>query len=789
MIKNYLNTAWRNLVRNKFFSAINILGLALGLTCSLLIILWVQDERSVDAFHAHGKELYQVYERMYFDGKILADYPTQGILAQELKRVIPEIEYSSSLEWNTTNTFEANHKISKMPGSFAGPDFFRMFSYPLLQGNAQTALTTLEGIAISKKMANLFFGSPEQALGKTIRYENSDNFIITAVFDDLPANSSLQFEFLRSWKAFEKENADWINNWGNTDAPTYIQLRQGAIPAQVEAKIRDFVYRYHEKTKGFRVELGLIPYSEKYLHSTFKNGQIDGGRIEYVRLFSLVAVFILLIACINFMNLTTARSAKRAKEVGVRKVVGAARFTLMTQFLGEALVLTFLSILVALVLVSLLIPLFNGLTGKHLFLPLAKPAFWWVLLGLLSLVGLVAGSYPAIFLSSLNPIRVLKGVLKFNWGGIIFRKGLVVFQFALSVILIVSMIVIYRQLNYIQTKNLGFDRTNLVYLPLEGELSQKYGLFKENALKFPGIQEVSKIRQPPTGLYSHTGDIRWVGKAPNLVASFVITDVGYDFVKTMRLKLTEGRDFSPDFATDSASFILNETAVKRMGYKDPIGKTLWWGSHQGRIIGILQDFHFVSLHQTIEPLVIRLNESRESGTLLVRLEAGRTRQALANLEKVCKELNPKFPFSYQFADEEFAKLYKSEQVVGKLSNYFAFMAIFVSCLGLFGFATFSVEQRTKEIGVRKVMGASVPHILAQLAANFLKPVFIALLIALPISGFAMNYWLSDFSYRASMDWWIFAVAGLLTLGIALITVSYQSIRASLMNPVKSLRTE
>jgi putative ABC transport system permease protein len=789
MIRNYLKTAWRNLVRNKFFSAINILGLGLGMACSLLIMLWVQDERSVDAFHVNGKQLYQVYERRYFDGKTEADFPTQALLAQELKRAIPEISYSSSLEWNSTNTFEVNNKINKLSGSFAGADFFTMFSYPLLQGTTQTALASLNGIAISRKMANMFFGSPELAMGKTIRYENSDNFTISAVFEDLPVNSSQQFDFLRSWKAFEKENADWINFWGNTDAPTFIQLKEGANPALVEAKIKDFIYRYQKKSKGFRVELGLIPFPEKYLHSTFKNGQPDGGRIEYVRLFSIIAIFILLIACINFMNLATARSAKRAKEVGVRKVIGAARINLIMQFMGEAMLLTLLSIVVAILFATLMLPLFNNLTGKQLSLPFNKPVFWTALLGLLSCSGFVAGSYPAIFLSSLNPIRVLKGSLKFNWGAGFFRQGLVVFQFSLSIILIVSMIVIYRQLNYIQTKNLGFDRTNLLYVPLEGELSQKYALFKERASRLPGILSVSKIRQAPTTLYTHSGEIKWIGKDPNLVASFVITDVGYDFAKTMSLKFAEGRDFSENFGTDSTAFILNETAVKKIGYKQPIGKALWWGNHEGQIIGVLKDFHFASMHQAIEPLIIRLHESRQSGTMLVRLQAGKTKEGLADLQRLCAEINPNFPFTYQFSDEEFTKLYKSEQTVSKLSNYFAFMAIFISCLGLFGLATFSAEQRTKEIGVRKVLGASIPNIISLLSTNFLKPVAIAMIISFPISWFAMDRWLSDYSYKITVGWPVFAIAGLMTVGIALLTVSYQSIAAALMNPVKSLRTE
>ncbi|HSC38061.1 MAG TPA: FtsX-like permease family protein, partial [Chitinophagaceae bacterium] len=401
----------------------------------------------------------------YYDGKVGADYPTQGLLAGELKRVIPEIQYASSLEWNSLNTFEAGDKIGKMPGSFAGADFFTMFSYPLLQGTAQSALNSLNGIAVSRKMAEYFFGSAEKAIGKNILYENRDNFQVTAVFENLPANSSQQFDFVRSWLAFEKENNDWIHHWGNTDAPTFVQLHKDADPAKVEAKIKDFVYRYMEKPKGVIIELALQPYTEKYLHSVFKNGQIDGGRIEYVRLFSIIAVFILLIACINFMNLATARSAKRAREVGVRKVVGAARSGLMGQFLGEALLLTLFSVIIAVFLAAVLLPAFNLLTGKQLSLPFGKPVFWLSLLGLLMVAGLVSGSYPALYLSSLNPIRVLKGHLTFTWKAVFFRKSLVVFQFALSILLIIGMIVTYRQLDYIQTKNIGYNRENLLYMP------------------------------------------------------------------------------------------------------------------------------------------------------------------------------------------------------------------------------------------------------------------------------------------------------------------------------------
>ncbi len=788
MLTNYLKIAWRNLIRNKVYSFINIAGLALGIACSLLILLWVQDERSVDGFHTNGKNLYQVYERKYYDGKVEAGYETQGLLADELKRVIPEVQYASSLDWTRLATFQVGDKVNKVEGNFAGANFFRMFSYPLLAGNLNSALETPNGIAISRKMANQFFGSPEKALGKAIRYENKVDLTVTAIFENLPANSSHQFDFLRTWTDFVKEN-DWVHNWDNDSPSAFIQLRPEADPVKVEAKIKDFLLRYLPKNKSFRVELALQAYPEKYLHSTLKNGRIEGGRIDYVRLLSFVAIFILLIACINFMNLATARSAKRAKEVGVRKAIGAARSALMGQFVGEAMLITFLAMLFAISLVILIIPAFNNLTGKQLTLPISQPMFWATLLGLLLLTGFVSGSYPALFLSTLNPVRILKGSLRFSPGAANFRKALVMFQFGLAVLLVVGMIVMYRQMNYIQTKNLGYNRENLIYIPLEGEIGKKYDLFKEEVGKMPGILTVSRMRGTPTVIAHHTGSFAWPGKDPNQAISFADETVGYDFVKAAGLTLKEGRDFSKAFGTDSVSFLVNEAALGKIGYKTGVDQPLSWENRNGKIIGVLKDFHFGSMHETIEPLILRLDEKRAWGTILVRTETGKTKEALASLEKVTHELNPSFPFTYQFSDLEYTKLYQSEQVVSQLATYFAILSIFISCLGLFGLATFTAEQRTKEIGVRKVLGASAASVVALLCRDFLKPVLLAILIASPIAWYAMNRWLEGFAYRIDIAWWVFALAGLLSIGIALLTVSFQSIRAALMNPVKSLRSE
>ncbi len=790
MIKNYLLVALRNLKRNKVFSFINLLGLALGMACSLLIIFWVQDERSMDAFHSNKDRLYNIYENQFFDGKISSGYYTPGLLAQELKKKIPEIE--KSIDWQMygdRQTFQVGDKIVKEEGSSADADFFSMLSFPLLAGKAATALNDPSYIAISRKMAGHFFGSPAEALGKMIRYENKKDFKVMAVFEDMPNNSSYKFDFVLNWFHFLEENS-WAKDWGNNGPATSIMLRADANPALVAAKIKKFLDGYNkEQDKTFRIELAMQRFDELHLHSNFKNGQVSGGRIEYVRLFSIIAIFIMLIACINFMNLTTARSVKRAKEIGIRKVVGALRGILIRQFIGEAMLLTFLATVIALVLTVLMLPAFNSLTSKEIAFPFQSAVFWAELVALIAVTGFISGSYPALFLSSFNPATVLKGTLKFSAGAALFRKGLVVFQFVLSIVLIIGTIIVSKQVRYIQNKNLGFDRESLIYVPVEGDLRQKYTLFKEQALHMPGIKLVTRMTETPTGLGSNTGGVDWDGKDPATRPMFTQASVGYDYVKTMGIKLAQGRDFSREFGTDSVNYIINEAALRRIGYKDPIGKRLtFWGT-KGAIVGVIKDFHYQSLRAPIEPLVLRLRDKEDWGTILVKTEKGKTKEALANLGQLCKTLNPQFPFTYYFADEEFNKLYKSESVIDKLSNYFAFLAIFISCMGLLGLAMFTAEQRTKEIGIRKVLGASTTGLFALMSKEFLQLVIIALIIAAPLAWWAMSSWLRDYEYRTDISWWVFAVAGVLAIAIALVTVSFQAIKAALANPVKSLRAE
>ena len=789
MLKNYLKIALRNLWKNKSFSFINVFGLALGMACSLLIMLWVQDEKAVDGFFKNSHRIFSVYERQYYDKKIEAFHGTPGILSDEIKKVIPEIQYASPMAWNGFSTFQSGDKIMKEEGNQAGADFFKIFSYKLLQGNASTALNTPLSIAISRKMAEDFFGTPQSAIGKTIRYENQKDFKITAVFENIPRQSSRKFDFLLNWNAFLERNS-WAKDWGNNGPSTLIMLRPNADAAAVDKKITKFLDNYNkDQSAAFRIELGIQRYDDMYLHSLFKNGKLAGGRIEYVRLFSIVAIFILLIACINFMNLTTARSVKRAREIGIRKVVGAIRTVLMRQFIGEAVLLSIFALIIALALVSLILPSFNSITGKEIILPISHGSFWISLAALTLVTGFISGSYPAIFLSSLNPIRVLKGTLKFSTGAAWFRKGLVVFQFALSTILIIGTIVVSKQVDYVQSQNLGYDRENLIYIPIEGELTRKYSLFKEQALKIPGVQYVTTMTQAPTQIENGTGGVEWEGKDPDTKPMFTQAGAGYDFVKTLKLTVLQGRDFSKDFATDSVGYLLNEAALKKIGYKDPVGKPLTFWEKKGTIIGVLKNFHFNSFHQPINPIIIRLAENDGYGALLVCTQPGQTKQALSGLEKVCKELNPKFPFTYNFSDDEYQKLYKSEQVVSKLANSFAFLAIFISCLGLLGLAMFTAEQKTKEIGIRKVLGASVASLFTLMSKEFLLLVSLALIIAAPIAWWMMSNWLQNYAYRIPITWWMFLLAGGLAVLIALITVSFQATKAAVANPIRSLRTE
>ena len=790
MLQNYFKIVWRTIRNHKAFSVLNIFGLALGIACSLLIFLWVRDEKSIGLLQANNKGLYILYERETVDGKKQAGYWTPGLLATELKKKIPEIKYATDWSNEDGANFDVNGKALKQSGLYADSDFFQMFNYSLLEGNAASALNSPSTIALSEAMAQRFFGSAQAAIGKTIRFEARRNFTVSAVFANPTSFSSQKFDFVINWMAHLEDNG-WLKDWSNNSPSTVVLLHPQANTAAVEKKLKKFLFAYHHDfNSGFSLELGLQPFQDAYLHSNFVDGEISGGRIEYVRLFSIVAIFILVIACINFMNLTTARAAKRSKEIGIRKVAGAVRGILVRQFLSEAVLIAAGATIIALLMVNGALPFFNTLTGKEILFPFASYAFWLALAGLILVTGLLAGSYPALFLSAFQPIQVLKGSLKSSWKSILFRRGLVVFQFVLSIVLIIGTIVVARQVSYVQHANLGYDKENLVYLPLEGKLAKQYSLFKQQALGIPGVQAVAYLSDAPSYIGGNiTGTVSWTGKQPGSNQQVTVTATGYDFVKTMRLTILQGRDFSRDFAGDSAGYLLNEEAVALTGYKDPIGQPFELWGRKGKIIGVLKNFHLTDLHQRIPPLVVHLDEANEGGCILVRTNRGDTKVVLAGLKSLCSTINPQFPFSYLFTDEAFLKLYKSEEVVSNLSDCFAALAIIISCMGLLGLAMYRVELRTKEIGIRKVLGAGIFSILTLLTGEFLLLVLFALVIASPLAWWAMQTWLQGYAYRTVMEWWIFGLAGVIALAIALLTIGFQAVKAALGNPVKSLRAE
>lgn len=787
MLTNYLKIAWRNLLRNQTFSVINVLGLALGLACSLIILLWVQDELAIDRFHASDERLFRVMENQAWAGQDVNTTPaTPGILAENLKKDFPEVEKAAVMTYETNFLLTVGNTFGKEKGRFASEEFLSMFSFPLRQGDIRTALARPDAIVLSEKLAHKYFPN-QNALGKTVRLNKTDDLMVTGVMADVPENSSLKFDYLGSWALFLKYNA-WVKQWSNNGPRTFVLLNPNVEPEQFSEKIRNYIALKTNKQTS-NIELFLQKNSDAYLYSNFKNGQSDGGRIEYVRMFVIVAVFILIIACINFMNLATARSVKRAKEVGVRKVVGAGRQSLIAQFVGESLLISFLALSVAVLVVVLLLPVFNELTGKKLAFQVTDLSLWFLLLSLTLLTGLLSGSYPALFLSSLKPVVVLKGVLKFKPSATIFRKGLVVFQFSLSILLIVGMIIIYRQIRYIQTKNLGFDKENLVYMPLEGELQKNYQAFRSELMTQPGIKEVSASWSDPLEVGSSTIGVTWPGKDTTQRILFNQTAVHYGYLKAMSVRLKEGRDFSPAHTTDTTNYIINETAARKIGYKNPVGKELTFWGRKGTIVGVVKDYHINSLHVAIDPLILHMQRGGFDGVVMVRSEAGRTEDALTSLEKTFRTFNPEYPFEYKFTDQEFGNTYKSEKIISELANYFAFLAIFISCLGLFGLAAFTAEQRTKEIGIRKVLGASVTNIVLMLSKDFLWLVLLSSLVALPVAWWTMSSWLEKYANRIDIEWWMFAVAVVAALFIALFTISFQSIKAALMNPVKSLKTE
>lgn len=786
MIKNYLKIAWRSLLKGKGYSFINIFGLALGLSCFMLISLWIRDELSYNHFLTDADRIYAVRVNALFNGEIQTGNMTPGPLEPALRSDIPEIEAVTKLGYAPDLLLSTENKSVKEKGWYASSDFFKVFPFKTLSGNPSQALASIDQIVITKTLSIKHFNTVN-AIGKTIEVDKNKVYTVGAVIDDIPENSTVQFAWLLNFKINEQ---DWMKTWGNNSFQTYVKLKPNTTAAQAMASMKNIYNRYETGMKSTPI---LQPIKDIYLYGSYKNGKPDGGRIAYVHIFLLVALFILVIACVNFMNLATARSAKRAKEVGVLKTVGAPRKTLIIQFYIESLLTTLTAVMLAFIFVWLFLPYFNSSFGKHIALDSSDPILWYGILVLVFFTTFIAGSYPAIFLSSFQPINILKGNFTSRKHGpkldvLTIRKCLVVFQFTLSIFLIVSILVIGNQVNYIQNMNLGMDKENVLYVPLEGNLYTKSETFRQKAASLPSVVAASTVGMLPMNLQSTSNDLSWDGKDPNLQTATTVGLVGYDFTKTMHIDIVSGRDFSIEHPSDTSAYVINETAAKLMGMKDPVGKQINFWNGKQIIIGVMKDFHTESLHTPIKPLVLCFS-NEENGYMMVRTQAGKLKEALTALSTITKNMNPDYPFEYHFADETYEEMYKSEQQVNLLVRYFGALAIIISCMGLFALVSFAAEQRTKEISIRKVVGASLINIVNLLSKDFLKLVLGAVFIAFPLAFWAVSKWLNSFEYKIDLGWEIFVLAGAISLLIALLTVSIQAIKAALANPVNSLRNE
>jgi putative ABC transport system permease protein len=798
MLKNYFKSAWRNLLRDKGFSVINILGLSVGMAGAILILLWLQNEISFDKFQANKNNLYEVYGlASNVDGKAVAIDVTSQPLGPFLKQSYPEVEAAARVKDINSFLFTANNKsFTGIQGSFVDPSFLQMFSFPLVEGNKNEQLKNGYSISITEKLAKKLFGNGpngyRDAIGKNIKIDSVDNFTVTGILKDLPSNTRFKFEYLVSWDYLKKlgqgySNEDWLSN----NTPTYVLLKPNTDVAAFNAKIKDITRRNSGRNDVWTHF--LFPLNQWHLYSDFENGKPAGGRIETVRVFGMIAVFILLIACINFMNLSTAGSEKRAKEVGIRKVAGAGKGLLIGQFITEAFLTACMAGLIALLLVQLTLPSFNTLINTQLFVPYGSVNFWLYALAFIVLTSLLAGSYPAFYLSSFKPISIFKKQFKKSQAAVSPRKVLVVLQFTFAIILIISTIVVRNQIQYAQDRETGYSKSNLIHVNFVGDIEKNYALIKQELISTGIASSVTKTMAAIAQDGYHSWGLRWANEIPkdtNTTITLFSTDA--DLVKTAGLHLIDGRDIDINkYPADSFSVVLNETAVRLMGFRSPVGQVIYnpFNNVKWNVVGVVKDYVTSSPYEEIPPIVV-MGPGAWFNTMHIKLSAANSTGAnLAKAERIFKRYNPAYPFDYQFVDQEYARQFDDQQRTKTLAGLFATLAIFISCLGLFGLSVYVAESRVKEIGVRKVLGASVVNNAKLLSFDFVKLVIFSIIIATPVAWYAMNRWLQDYTYRINIGWGIFVAAGLLAIVIALLTVSFQSIKAAIANPVKSLRTE
>jgi putative ABC transport system permease protein len=771
MVKNYIKIAWRNIVRHKAYSSINIAGLAIGIACASMIFLWVQDELTFNHNFEKRNNLYTIFENQTYNGKISTFRATPGPMAKALKADIPGIKNAARTAGSDNQLFSLGDKAINEPGSYADAEILPMLTLPFIYGKSENALLQIHSVVVSETMAKKFFGNTDP-VGKTLRMNNEQDFTVTGVFKDLPKNSTLQFHWLVPLTNIDHK-MPWMQEWGANWARTYVELEPSADVNAVNKKLSTYLgtKKKENKTPSF-----LFAMNDWNLYDNFTNGKMDGGRIEYVRLFAAIAFIILIIACINFMNLSTAQSEKRAKEVGVRKVMGAGKGKLIGRFIGEAVIMAFIAVFIAVGFIYVTLPLFNNLVQKELAIHVFEPSHLIYLVTIGAVTGLLAGSYPAFYLSSFNPITVLKGIqLKSGAGAGFIRQGLVITQFSVSIILIIGTVMIYQQIQHVKSRELGYNKSNLIYINAQGKLIDHFaGIY--NDLKQSGlVEEASLSEYPVVRIWNNTDNYSWKGKDVSKNPLITWENVSAQFVKTMDMKLKAGRDFYTDPKLDSNNVIINEAFARQMGKEGYVGGIIREGNNKTlTITGIIKDFLYNDMYVSGAPLLL-YNHPEGTRVLSIRLKTGANlKDALTKTGDILKENNPGYPFEYKFVDEDFNQLFITETLTGKLAGVFASLAIVISCLGLFGLAAYTAECRIKEIGIRKVLGASVVGLTCLLSKDFLKLVGISCMIAFPVAWWAIAKWLQNYQYRITMHWWVFAIAGVLAMLIALATVSFQA---------------
>jgi putative ABC transport system permease protein len=795
MIKNYFKIAWRNLLKNKGYSLINIAGLAVGMAVAILIGLWMFDELSYDTSFKNHKQIAQVLQNQNFNGVTGTQTAEPAPLANALRtKYGSEFKYAIMSSWTGGHVIAFGDKKLTRTGNYMEPDASEMLDLKMIYG-IRKALTDPNSILLSQNVSESLFGTINP-VGKTLKIDNTQIVKVGGVYENLPRNTSFSnLLFIASWSLYESSEP-WIKearqDWGNNSFQTFVQLADKANMDKVSAKIRNIKYNLISAgEKKFKAQMFLFPMDRWHLYGDFKDGKNNGGRIQFVWLFGIIGSFVLLLACINFMNLSTARSEKRAKEVGIRKTMGSLRAQLIGQFFSESLLVVILAFLFSLALVELSLPFFNEIADKKLGILWFNVPFWITAIGFILFTGIVAGSYPALYLSSFQPVKVLKGTFRAGRFASLPRKVLVVVQFSVSIVLIIGTIIVFRQIQFAKDRPVGYNREGLIMTELAtNDIYNHFDAFRSELLSTGAVKDAAYSQSPLTGVWSNNSSFNWKDKDPEQTVNFGTSGVSFEYGKTVGWQFTDGRDFSRSMLTDSVGMVVNEAAVKFMGLKNPVGEIVKWDETPMKITGVIKNMVMESPYAAPRPMIFYIMRENNSNFLTIRLKEGtNVKESLAKAESVYKKYSPDVPFDYKFVDEDYAAKFASEERIGKLATLFAGLAIFISCLGLFGMASFTAEQRTKEIGVRKVLGASIRDLWTMLSKEFVALVLVSCLIGTPIATWLLHNWLQSYEYRTPISWWIFALSILGALVITLITVSFQAIKAAMANPVKSLRSE